>query len=191
MPSRERELAASPCHSSREGFREEVWVALLREMWGAGERERHGAGAALETLPGISSAGAEGLEKEETGELKSETIMGVTGEMECRDKETGFYTFNNGKPLKVFTIGGGTGDRGAEADLKIILEAKWGLLPRTERQGACALLSPSQLPFSWCCWLSQASSPWSEDLEFVGLRGPQCGDSRTLGPHLAKGFCPQ
>lgn len=106
------------------------------------ERERGmGREAALETLPGISSAGAEGLEKEETGELKSETIMGVMGEMECRDKETGFYTFNNGKPLKVFTIGGGTGDRGAEADLKIILEAKWGLLLRTEARGLCSLIS--------------------------------------------------
>lgn len=150
-----------------------------------------GREAASETLPGISSAGAEGLEKE-TGELKRETIMGVMGEMECRDKETGFYTFNNGKPLKVFTIGGGTGDRGAESDLKIILEANWGLLLWTERQVAYALIS---LPASPRLVLLAQPAPQSLEgrsgIQSVGLREPQCGDSRTLGPHLAKGFCPQ
>lgn len=129
----ERTKAASPCHGSREGFKEEVCVVRLLEGSVGCRRERRGQEGASEALLGISSAGAEGLEKEEIGEWKSQTTMGVVGEMECRDKETGFYTFNNGKPLKVFTIGGGIANRGTDADLKIILEAKCGLLFRAER----------------------------------------------------------
>lgn len=38
--------------------------------------------------------------------------------MECRDKEIEFYTFNNGKPLKMFIPGGGSGDRGTDKDAR-------------------------------------------------------------------------
>lgn len=87
----------------------------------------------------------------------------------------------------MFTIGGGIGDRGTDADLKIILEAKFRLLFRAERQGPHAFLSPPLLPLSWDPCLSQPRSPWSEDLESVEQKKPQSGDSRTRGPHLARG----
>lgn len=38
--------------------------------------------------------------------------------MECRDKEIGFYAFNNEEPLKMFIPGEGSGDRGTDKDAR-------------------------------------------------------------------------
>lgn len=154
-------------------------------------RERPAQEAASEAWLRISSAGAEGLEKGETGELKIGTTMGVVGEMECRDKEAGFYTGNNGKPLKVFTIGGGIGDEGADVDLKIILEATWGLLFRAERQGSHSLLSPPEIPPQ----LVLLARPSQQSLErrsgICGTEGTSVWGLADIGSTLGQGFCPQ
>lgn len=45
--------------------------------------------------------------KKKIGGLSREINMEVVGELECKNKEVVFYTFNSEKPSEVFTVGGG------------------------------------------------------------------------------------